>query len=662
MSEKGVISAEGQTRTLSAAVWERTLREVLAAACEASDAISYLRFQTPHLRRVLEAQFFGFLVFAGNGRSWEWVTTIGETKYATECDWGRLADRHGPLTEGPWCLQPLAEGPIGRIWIAARFDHPQTAAQVRELLGELAETLNTALHFVSERSRISEQLKRQTTLLRIAQRWYQARQLRPLLSEIAQAAAEFLRADRATIFLWNRDTKMLIGRPALGVDDELRIPDDAGIAGRVLRTGQPVRVSSTSPDRDEIDRRVDKQLGYRTETLICVPLRTRGGRVLGVFEVLNKKDGNFTADDETTLLELAEQAATALESVRDYEEALLTRRQIVDEAARRVQLIGQSPAIVRLRRDIERLAQADLPVLILGENGTGKEVVAQMLHYLGPRRESPFVAVNCAAIPESLAESELFGHEKGAFTDAHQTRPGKFELAQNGTVFLDEVAELSLAAQAKLLRVLEERKITRVGGTEAIPVYARIITATNQNLQQRVAEGRFREDLFYRLNTVILTLPPLRERGDDIILLAEHFLAEFATRIRRPVPELTPEAKAFLMQYPWPGNVRELRNVMERVVYLCSKTSIEPSDLGLHPEAAGVKRIGAFGPGLKLREATRRFQTEYILRTIEVSQNNVTLAARQLGLHRANLYRKMRQLGIQLRRENEDSEPQPEKT
>jgi len=660
VSEKGVFSVESRVHALSGVMWERALREVLASACDATEPISYLQSQSPHLRRALGAQFFGFLVFDRNGRCYEWLTTAGETKYAGEHDWLRLVDRHDPLAEGPWYCQPLSGDQIGWVWIAARFSHPQETVHAGELLGELAETLKTALQFISERHRTQEQLKRQTTLLKIAQRWYQARQLRPLLSEIAQAAADFLRADRATIFLWNRDAKVLIGRPALGVDDELRIPDDAGIAGRVLHTGQPVRVNSKSPDQAEIDRRVDKQLGYRTETLICVPLRTRGGRVLGVFEVLNKKEGAFTSEDETTLVELAEQAATALESVRDYEQALLTRRQIVDEAAGRVHLVGQSPAIIRVRRDVERLAQTDLPVLILGENGTGKEVVAQMLHYLGPRRENPFVAVNCAAIPESLAESELFGHEKGAFTDAHQTRPGKFEVAQNGTVFLDEVAELSLAAQAKLLRVLEERMITRVGGTETIPVHARVITATNRNLQQRVAEGRFREDLFYRLNTVMLTLPPLRERGEDVIRLAEHFLAEFAAKARRPVPVLSAGAKEFLMQYPWPGNVRELRNVIERIVYLCSKSVVEPSDLGLNPEATGIKRVGAFGPGLKLREATRRFQTEYILRTIEATQNNVTLAARQLGLHRANLYRKMRQLGIHFRRDDEEPESRTE--
>lgn len=655
MSDQGVFSVEGRAHVSSGAVWERTLREILIAACEASDVVSYLQSQSPHLRRALGTQFFGLLVFSEDGRRYEWLTTIGELRYAGEYDWARLTDRRGFTTEGAWCLQAVPSDQVGQLWIAARFDHAQEAAHVAEWFAQLAETLNTALQLIAERTRTLEQLKRQTTLLKIAQRWYQARQLRPLLSEIARAAADFLHADRATIFLWNREAKVLIGRPALGVDDELRIPDDAGIAGKVLHTGQPIRVTDRSSDQASIDRRIDKQLGYHTETLICVPLRTRGGRVLGVFEVLNKKDGNFTAEDETTLLELAEQAATALESVRDYEQALLTRRQIVDEAAGRVQLVGQSPAIIRVRRDVERLAQTDLPVLILGENGTGKEVVAQMLHYLGDRRENPFVAVNCAAIPESLAESELFGHEKGAFTDAHQMRPGKFELAQNGTVFLDEVAELSLAAQAKLLRVLEERMIVRVGGTEAIPVHARVITATNRNLQQRVAEGRFREDLFYRLNTVMLTLPPLRERGDDIIRLAEHFLAEFSAKARRPVPVLTPDAKEFLLQYPWPGNVRELRNAMERIVYLCPKSQIEASDLGLNPETTGIKRIGAFGPGLKLREATRRFQTEYILRTIEATQNNVTLAARQLGLHRANLYRKMRQLGIQMRREEADS-------
>jgi len=640
---------------------ERLLREILIAACDANETRTYLQAQTPTLRVALGADFVGLLSIDPKRHTCGWISESGHADDKHQHRWASLADRSEPWINGSWCALPIPVDRPAVVWLVARFPQPLPTTAVLDTMREVAETLAAAVGFVSQRERIAEELKKQETLLRITQRWSQVRQLRPLLTEIAQTAAEFLHADRATIFLWDRQARLLIGRPALGVEDELRIPDDAGIAGRVLNTGRPMRVARESPEQRAIDRRVDSQLGYHTENLLCVPLKTRAGRILGVFEVMNKKNGEFTEEDEESLLDLAEQAAAALESVRDYEQVLLTRRQIVDEMAGRIQLVGRSPGILRLRREIDRLAETDLPVLILGENGTGKEVVAQLIHYLGERREHPFIAVNCAAIPESLAESELFGHEKGAFTDAHESRPGKFELAHNGTIFLDEVAELSPAAQAKLLRVLEEKMVTRVGGTRLIPVHARVIAATNRDLHQWVKEGRFREDLFYRLNTVTLQIPALRDRGEDIILLAEHFLREFSAKARRPVPELSPEAKQFLLQYSWPGNVRELRNAMERIAYLCPHSQIEVADLGLTGELRReVMPLQGIAPGLKLREATKQFQIAYIRRTIESTQNNVTLAARQLGLHRANLYRKMRQLGIRVPRGEQQGDEDPD--
>lgn len=643
------------------AVTERLLREILSAACDATDATTYLQVQMPHLRMLLNAEFVGLFAIFPDAHICRWLSEIGLKEGFDQHRWANLQDRHDPWISHPWCAFPLPTERSERYWLIARCGQGVISATQLEMIREVAETLATGLQIVLERQRMAEELRRQATLLKITQRWSQVRQLRPLLSEIAQTAAEFLNADRATIFLWDRQTKTLIGRPALGVEEELRIPEDAGVAGAVLSSGKPLRVARGAPEQRAIDRRVDSQLGYHTENLLCVPLKTRAGKLLGVFEVINKREGDFTQSDEQSLLELAEQAAAALESVRDFEQVLLCRRQIVDTMADRIQLVGKCPHILRLRREVDRLAQTDLPVLILGENGTGKEVVAQMIHYLGTRREHPFIAVNCAAIPETLAESELFGHEKGAFTDAHETKPGKFELAHNGTIFLDEVAELSLSAQAKLLRVLEEKMITRVGGTKLIPVHARVIAATNRNLQQWVKEGRFREDLFYRLNTVTLHLPALRERGEDILLLAEHFLREFASRANRPVPQLTPKARERLLHYSWPGNVRELRNVMERIAYLCPHPQIDEVDLGLSGEVRRHGSAEGIAPGMKLREATRRFQIAYICQTIETTHNNVTLAARKLGLHRANLYRKMRQLGIRVQRaeDTEDSGSSP---
>jgi Nif-specific regulatory protein len=297
-----------------------------------------------------------------------------------------------------------------------------------------------------------------------------------------------------------------------------------------------------------------------------------------------------------------------------------------------------------LRSTIGRVAATDLAVLVLGENGTGKEVVSQSIHYLSPRREQPFIAVNCAALSETLLESELFGHEKGAFTDAHASRAGKFELASGGTIFLDEIGDLSPAGQAKLLRVLEEKLVVRVGGSKAIHTDARVIAATNQNLAEMVRQKRFRQDLYFRLNVVTMELPPLRDRPEDIMVLAEYFLGEFSKKARRKPPKLAAEARKRLQQHSWPGNVRELRNLMERLAYLSAGDTIELEELSFILAPSG--ETPAIASELPLSDATDKFQIEHIKRAIQRSRGNMSDAAERLGLHRSNLYRKMRQLGM----------------
>ena len=447
--------------------------------------------------------------------------------------------------------------------------------------------VHQAITSVRRRANDARRLRRLEAMLEIASQWNQTHEIEPLLTQMAEAATRLLGADRASIFLWDRPNHTLVGRPALGLPNgELRIPDDRGVVGQVIQTGQPRRVDAAT-EPEAIDRRVDTQLHYQTRTLLCVPLRGRSGELFGAFELINKKPnsreltapGGFTADDEAALVELAAHAAVALENAQDRQQLLSANRQIADEAAEKVRLIGQSPAIEALRSIIRRVADTDLAVLILGENGTGKEVVAQSIHYLSRRRDQPFVAVNCAAIPETLAESELFGHEKGAFTDAREARQGKFELAAGGTLFLDEIGDLSLGSQAKLLRVLEEKVLVRVGGSTPIHTDARLLAATNQNLAEMVQAKRFREDLYFRLNVVTVDLPPLRQRGDDILLLAEHFLGDFCKRARRKTPQLTAAARKRLMEHPWPGNIRELRNLMERLAYLSTEDRIEAEEL-----------------------------------------------------------------------------------
>jgi Nif-specific regulatory protein len=300
-----------------------------------------------------------------------------------------------------------------------------------------------------------------------------------------------------------------------------------------------------------------------------------------------------------------------------------------------------------MRGTIERLAATDLPVLVTGESGTGKEVAAQALHYRGPRSGHPFIAVNCAALTETLLESELFGHEKGAFTDAHATHIGKFELAQGGTLFLDEIGDMSPGGQAKLLRVLEQKVITRVGGTQSIPVNVRVVAATNANLTEMVREKKFRQDLYYRLSVVTVEIPPLRDRPEDVMPLAEHFLARFCRQANRPKLHISDEARKRIQGHTWPGNVRELRNLMERVAFLSAGKSVEASDLAfiLSPQKDSFQDLA---DGYGLAEATDRFQQEYIKRAIKRVQSNMSEAARVLGLHRSNLYRKMRQLGMEV--------------
>jgi len=505
--------------------------------------------------------------------------------------------------------------------------------------------LQSAREAVRCRQAALNRAERLETVLEIAGQWHQIQRMDRLLEQMAEAATRLLDAERASIFLWDREQKVLVGHPALGVPDgQLRIADDAGIVGSVVQSGEMGRLDLEG-DASEVDRRVDEELDFQTRTILCSPLNGSDGERLGAFEMINKRKGNFTDEDEVALLELAAQAALALEGTHEVDRLLKQRVQMTEEAAEGIQLIGQSTAIEALKTTVERVAGTDLSVLVLGENGTGKEIISQLVHYLSPRRQEPLVAVNCAALTETLLESELFGHVAGAFTDARESRAGKFELASGGTLFLDEIGEMSLSGQAKLLRVLEEKVVVRVGGSSPITTDTRVVAATNQNLAEMVQQKRFREDLFFRLNVVSLELPPLRERDQDVLLLAEFFLETFAPQARRKVPRLMASARKRLLSHAWPGNVRELRNLMERVVYLVTEEKIEAEhlDFVLTPEREGA----AVSLDLPLNDATREFQVQYISSQIDRVQGNMTAAAQRLGLHRSNLYRKMRQLGME---------------
>lgn len=624
-------------------------QELLRFALEHADSTAgFLDSALAKLAAVVGADYLA-VVRNADGR-WSVVGAYGTTASSTSsalptAHLAEVLDREASGVSGNWLALPIDRRSAPGELLALHA--PDTAAlkrmqeTVEQARGVFAQGYATVR--AGEKQRRSN--ARLALMLEISGRWNQTQEMEPLLVQMAEAATKMLAADRASIFLWDKPNRQLVARPALGVEgNELRIPDDTGVVGKTLRSRTPNRVDARY-GQEEIAREVDQKLGYRTRTLICVPLASRRGEMLGVFEVLNKREGDFTDDDEQALVELAAHAATALENTQERERLLQSRRHLTEEAAAGVRLIGDSPAIEALRSTTRRVADTELAVLILGENGTGKEVVARTIHYLSSRRDQPFIAVNCAALAETLLESELFGHEKGAFTDAHEARPGKFELANGGTLFLDEIGDLSLGGQAKLLRVLEEKVVVRVGGSKTIHTDARVIAATNQDLAVMVREKRFRQDLYFRLNVVSLNLPPLRDRAGDIVLLAEHFLSDFAKKARRKVPQLSAAAKKRLEMHAWPGNIRELRNAMERLAYLCPGERIEAEDLTFIL-AAGHEAPAAVPDNLPLAEATDEFQKAYITRAIARSGGNMSEAAERLGLHRSNLYRKMRQLGM----------------
>jgi Nif-specific regulatory protein len=581
--------------------------------------------------------------------NWHIVAVRGATASAVPLELAAeaLAAESG-ISRAGWQAAPLAtqtrdggEPAEAAFVLLARSACP--AAQFAHVSRALAD----AIAIAQRHERAARRIRRLETVLDITHEWHQTNEMETLLTRMAEAATRFFDADRASIFLWDKPNRTIVGRPALGVaGGELRLPDDAGIVGHVVQTGEPRRISGAH-DAEEIDRAVDRQTGYHTETILCVPLIAPRGNRLGAFEVLNKRDGPFTAEDQRGLVELAAYAAIALENTQLFAELVARHEKLVEQAAQDALLVGNSPSVEAIRTTVGRVADTELAILILGENGTGKEVVARSIHFGSRRRKHPFIAVNCAALAETLLESELFGHEKGAFTDAHESRAGKFELASGGTLFLDEIGDMSLSGQAKLLRVLEEKTIVRVGGSQSIHTDVRVLAATNQQLADLVRARRFREDLYFRLNVVAIELPPLRDRGDDIILLAEHFLQQFCRRAGRRTPKFSAAARKRLENHPWPGNVRELRNLMERLVYLTSGERIEADDLAfiLSPSAPARSLVDA---GLSLSDATEQFQHRYIDQALARARGNLSQAAKSLGVHRSNLYRKLRQLGMEV--------------
>ena len=334
----------------------------------------------------------------------------------------------------------------------------------------------------------------------------------------------------------------------------------------------------------------------------------------------------------------------AVKNALDYLRLEKENRRLRAELEQRYQIFGDSVPMKALRQQIALTAPTNGRVLIYGESGTGKELVARALHAQSSRAQGPFVEVNCAAIPEELIESELFGHRKGSFTGASEDKSGKFQKADGGTLFLDEVGDMSLKTQSKVLRALEEQRVEPIGSSEMAAVDVRVIAATNKKLEDEISRNAFREDLFYRLNVIPFTVPPLRDRTEDIPILARHFLAEFNRTYGKKPKELTSAAMEVLLRYPWPGNVRELKNLIERLVIMSPVQHIEPQHLP--PEVFRDAARGPQHPYATLQEARSAYEREFILRKLEENQWNMTKTATAVGLERTHLYRKMKSLGI----------------
>jgi Nif-specific regulatory protein len=437
----------------------------------------------------------------------------------------------------------------------------------------------------------------------------------------------------------------------------MRFPASLGFAGEALRCRRAFRVDDVSTD-PRFYVGIDEVTGTETRSLLVAPLRN-GADSLGVIEVVNRRDGGPFDDDDLALLEeLAASVAIAITNaqryaaVRNSEQRLQAEvhalRQDLARQGAPAEIVGKAPSMIAVFRLMESAASSDIAVLIEGETGTGKELVARGIHRASARAERPFLAVNCAALSETLLESELFGHRRGAFTGATQDRLGLFETASGGTVLLDEVGEMPVAMQAKLLRVLQEGEVVPVGDHRARPVDARIISATNRDLHAEMLAGRFRKDLYYRLAAFPVRLSPLRERPEDIPALAEAILVAAGARHGKRVPSITKPALEALLRYEWPGNVRELENELRRAVVLVADGgAIGLAHLSSRLVAGGADAApGAVVPSQSLRKARAAFEAQYIDAVLRRESGNVTRAARTLGVSRAILHKKMNVHGL----------------
>lgn len=490
-------------------------------------------------------------------------------------------------------------------------------------------------------------------------------ELEELLPYIVAQTKQVLQAESCALLLLDQEKHELyfpvtsdMSAEIEGRLKDIRFPAHKGVAGWVLQHGKPTLVPDVTRDR-RFYGGVDRQSGAHTRDLLCAPLRTRHG-VLGVIELRNKQNGTFSESDLMFLDALAGSVAVAIENARFYQQIRQSEARLKEEVAtlhremahrqRFTDIIGSGAAMAKVFSLIESAIPVPTAVLLEGETGTGKELIARAIHYHGPRKGRPFVAVNCGALPDTLLESELFGHKKGAFTNAVADKPGLFEVADGGTIFLDEIGETSPAMQVKLLRALQEGEIRRVGETRARRVDVRVISATNRDLLSEVRHKRFREDLYYRISAFPIPIPPLRERREDIPLLVAHFIGQSQKKLGKQIHGLTQEALTLLTHYSWLGNVRELENEMERAVALTPDgASITPACLSERIVTQKSLRVSLSAEGHSLKQARLTFEREYVAEILRQHHGNAVKTAKILGISRQMLQKKIKEYALRVR-------------
>ncbi len=466
-----------------------------------------------------------------------------------------------------------------------------------------------------------------------------------VLQQIAACAANLLGAEASSVLLVDARRGKLIFRAAVGQQAATLIGQEfdvtLGIAGRVVASGRP-ELSINARNHPDFYQGIDEKLSFVTRSLAAAPL-THRDEVIGVVELINKRNGQDFSDQDLEVLQLFANLAAVSATNAQMHESLKKENQGHRRAASNEDpIIGNSASLQAALKLIDRVAETNATVLLLGETGTGKELSARRVHNHSPRASKPFIAINCAALPETLLESELFGHEAGAFTGATSTKLGRFELADGGTLFLDEIGDVSPSTQIKLLRVLQEREFVRVGGNATITTDVRIIAATNRDLPKAIADGEFREDLYYRLNVFPVQLPPLRERRDDIPLLINYFAEKTAADLGWIRPTVGQRAMELFCAYRWPGNIREMRNVIERSVLMCDSGEIAPDVLPR--EIAGTPEDDP--PEEQGVSALEGYEKAMIVKALEENDWNQTRAAQALSISRDNLRYRLRKYGI----------------